>query len=322
MASKFNIEQLKEKLTHSHQPDVKRFHALMARRVKTILMVSTHYEAFSLSWDGSVTEDIYGTYSLLHLQNVPQITTITSGREALAELNREKYDLVLVSSNLPDMNIGEFGLKVKEARPELPVVMLIFSFGGLPSLAQTNARPGIDFIFSWQGSAKVLLSIIKLVEDHLNIDRDLQIVRLGVILVVEDSVKQYSFFLPHLYTTLMRQTFARVPYGVDENERQLLTRTRPKVLLARTILQAEEYAKKYQAFLHGIFSDLQISGPEHEKQQSGYDFLLRLMPQIPGIPVLLVSADESAPKLAKELHVRFVEESLMIVTAPVSQRLS
>jgi len=308
MGSRITVEQLKEKLTHAAHPDTRRFHALMARRVKTILMVSTHYEAFSLSWDGSVTEDIYGTFSLLHLQNVPQITTITSAREAFEELKREKYDLVLVSSNLPDMSIDEFGLKVKNAHPELPVVMLIFSFGGLPAMPQINARPGIDFIFSWQGSAKVLLSIIKLVEDHLNIDRDLQIVRLGVILVIEDSVKQYSFFLPHLYTTLMKQTFARVPYGIDENERQLLTRTRPKVLLARTIPQAEDYAKKYQAFLHGVFSDLQISGPDHEKQLSGSDFIRRLLRTIPGLPVLLISADESAHQVAKELHIGFVDK--------------
>lgn len=309
MTAQINLDQLKEKLTHSDQPDVKRFHALMARRVKTILMVSTHYEAFSLSWDGSVTEDIYGTYSLLHLQNVPQITTVTSAREALSQLNNEKYDLVLVSSNLPDMGIGEFGLKIKAAHPELPVVMLIFSFGGLPAHSQTNSQPGIDFVFSWQGSAKVLLSIIKLVEDHLNIDRDLTIVRLGVILVIEDSVKQYSFFLPHLYTTLMKQTFARVPYGVDENERQLLTRTRPRVLLARTIPQAEDYVKKYQTFLHGVFSDLQISGPENEKQINGCNFLRRLLPIIPGIPVLLISADESAQKVANELHIDFIEKN-------------
>lgn len=303
-----NIEQLKEKLTHSTQPDVRRFHALMARRVKTILMVSTHYEAFSLSWDGSLTEDIYGTFSLLHLQNVPQITTITSAREAFAELNREKYDLVLVSSNLSDMNIGEFGLKVKAIHPELPVVMLIFSFGGLPALPQMNVRPGIDFIFSWQGSAKVLFSIIKLVEDHLNIDRDLRIVRLGVILVIEDSVKQYSFFLPYLYSTLMRQTFARVPYGIDENERQLLTRTRPKVLLARTISQAEDYAEKYQAFLHGVFSDLQFPESDQARQQDGRDFLRRLLQSIPGLPVLLISADESAHQVAQQLHIGFVDK--------------
>lgn len=308
MTSKINIEQLKEKLAHSAQPDARRFHALMARRIKTILMVSTHYEAFSLSWDGSLTEDIYGAYSLLHLQNVPQITTVTSAREALEILGQEKYDLVLVSSNLPDMETGEFGLKVKTAHPELPVVMLIFSFGGLPALPQADARPGIDFIFSWQGSAKVLLSIIKLVEDHLNIDRDLQIVRLGVILVVEDSVKHYSFFLPHLYAILMKQTFARVPYGVDENERQLLTRTRPKVLLARTLSQAEDFATRYHPFLHGVFSDLQVAETDHERQQSGQDFLRRLLQTTPALPILLVSADESAAQVAKELQIGFADK--------------
>ncbi|MDD5484190.1 MAG: PEP/pyruvate-binding domain-containing protein [Kiritimatiellae bacterium] len=306
--SRITIEGLKEKLTRSAQPDVRRFHALMARRIKTILMVSTHYEAFSLSWDGSLTEDIYGAFSLLHLQNVPQIVTVTSAQAALEELAREKYDLILVSSNLPDMDIGEFGLKVKSAHPDLPVVMLIFSFGGLPSLPLAHAQPGIDFIFSWQGSAKVLFSIIKLVEDSLNIDRDLQIARIGVILVIEDSVKQYSFFLPHLYTTLMKQTFARVPYGIDENERQLLTRTRPKVLLARTIPQAEDYAAKYQVFLHGVFSDLQISGPGHEKQQSGSDFIRRMLRSIPGLPILLISADESVQQTARELRIDFADK--------------
>lgn len=305
---RINTEDLKAKLMQATQPDVRRFHALMARRVKTILMVSTHYEAFSLSWDGSLTEDIYGTYSLLHLQNVPQIVTVTSAREALEALEREKFDLVLVSSNLPDMDIGEFGLKIKTDHPDLPVVMLIFSFGGLPGQEQINPRQGVDFIFSWQGSAKVLLSIIKLVEDYLNIDRDLKIVRLGVILVIEDSVKQYSFFLPNLYSTLMRQTFARVPHGVDENERQLLTRTRPKLLLARTLPQAEELAKKYQPYLHGVFSDLQVSGPEHKKQENSRNFLSRLLQTVPGLPILLISADESAQDVARQLHIRFVNK--------------
>ena len=303
-----DIEKLKDVLTHSSQPDSRRFHALMARRVKTILMVSTHYEAFSLAWDGSLTEDIYGTFSLLHLQNVPQITTVTSAREALEELGREKYDLVLVSSNLPDMAIESFGAGVKQAHPELPVVMLIFSFGGLPLLPQMSPQHGIDFVFSWQGSAKVLLSIIKLVEDRLNIDNDLKIIRLGVILVIEDSVKQYSFFLPHLYTTLMKQSFARVPYGVDENERQLLTRTRPKVLLARTLAQAEDYASRYHPFLHGIFSDLQVSETSHDKQQDMRNFLEQLIKTIPGLPVLLISADESASRVARKLNINFVEK--------------
>lgn len=308
MGVKINVEELKAKLRRSDRPSTRQFHALMARRVKTILMVSTHYEAFSLSWDGSLTEDVYGTYSLLHLQNVPQIVTVTSGREALEALKDARYDLVLVSSNLPDMKISEFGAKVKAAHPDLPVVMLIFSFGGLPSLPQTGLQAGVDFVFSWQGSAKVLLSIIKLVEDSLNLDRDLQIVRLGVVLVIEDSIKQYSFFLPHLYTILMKQSFARVPYGIDENERQLFTRTRPRVMLALNFTQAAALAERYRPFLHGVFSDLQIAENEHGKQEDGREFLKGLLQSIPGLPILLISADEAAGQVARQLQIEYVDK--------------
>ncbi|MFA5042965.1 MAG: PEP/pyruvate-binding domain-containing protein [Kiritimatiellia bacterium] len=303
-----HLEELKQKLAQSSHPDSRRFHALMARRVKTILMVSTQYEAFSLSWDGSLTEDIYGAYSLLHLQNVPQITTVTSGQEALETLQREKYDLVLVSSNLADMPIFEFGQAVKTAVPGLPVVMLIFALGGLPS-APIAAYAGVDYVFSWQGNAKVLLSIIKLVEDALNIDRDIQICRIGVIMVIEDSVKQYSFFLPHLYALLMKQSFARVPYGIDENERQLHTRTRPKVMLARTFAEAKALVERYKPFLHGVISDLQVAVEGKKGQETGAVFLSRLLDTIPGLPILLMSADETAAAVARSLGIEFVDKN-------------
>lgn len=296
------------KLPGAGSAAVRRFHALMARRVKTILVVSSRYEAFSLEWDGSLTEDIYGTYSLLHLQNAPQLTTVTSAAEALQELRREQYDLVLVSSNLADMPIPDFGRSVKSAHPGLPVVMLVFALGGIPQALPPGVYPGVDYVFSWQGSAKVLLSIIKLVEDALNIDQDLAIVRLGVILVIEDSIKHYSFFLPHLYAILMKQAFARVPYGVDENERQLRTRTRPKIVLARTFAEAEELTNRYRPFLHGVLSDLRIASEERRNPQAGRDFLRRLKATVPGLPILLMSADESAPEVARELGIEYVDK--------------
>ena len=302
------MEELKQKLAQSSHPDSRRFHALMARRVKTILMVSTQYEAFSLAWDGSLAEDIYGAYSLLHLQNVPQITTVTSGQEALETLPREKYDLVLVSSNLADMTISEFGRAVKAAVPGLPVVVLVFALGGLPAVS-IAAHAGVDYIFAWQGNAKVLLSIIKLVEDALNIDRDIQICRIGVIIVIEDSIKQYSFFLPHLYALLMKQAFARVPYGIDENERQLHTRTRPKVVLARTFAEAGALVERYKPFLHGVISDLQVAAEGKKDPETGTAFLRRLLDTIPGLPILLMSADETAAAVAQSLQIGFVDKN-------------
>ncbi|MCA1809264.1 MAG: hypothetical protein LC725_07450 [Lentisphaerae bacterium] len=298
--------KLKQNLNNLQQ--ARRFHALMAHRIKTILMVSTRYEAFSLAWDGSLTEDVYGAYSLLHLQNVPQITTVTSGREALDLLQQEKFDLVLASSNLADMAITEFGLAVKAACPNLPVVMLVFALGDSPDAWHSSTCQGVDFVFSWQGNAKVLFSIIKLVEDSLNIERDLSIARIGVILVIEDSIKQYSFFLPHLYTLLMRQAFALVPYGVDENERQLRTRTRPKLLLARNFAEARQMIDQYGGFLHGIISDLQAEADDQHDIAPGRDFLLRLQQEYPGLPLLMMSADEAAPATARELDIPFLDK--------------
>ncbi len=303
-AGPLRLETLTRQLALAGQSESHRFHDLMARRVRTILMVSTPYEAFSLAWDGSLAEDIYGTYSLLHLQNVPQITTVTSGREALARLRQDAFDLVLVSSNLADMGLAEFGEAVKAAAPGLPVVALMFALGGALPARRAAVSPAVDYVFHWQGSAKVLLSIIKLVEDKLNTDRDLELVRIGIILVIEDSPPQYSFFLPHLYSLLMRQAFARVPFGIDENERQLHTRTRPKIVLARTLAEADDALARYQPFLHGVISDLQVEGEGNRGRRRGAAFLRRLRAAAPGVPVLLLSADETAPAVARALGLR------------------
>ena len=303
------IEELRERLKHAHEPYVRRFHALMAHRVKTILMVSTSYEAFSMAWDGSLAEDIYGEFSLLHLQNVPEITTVTSGRKALELLARERFDLVLVSSNLADMDPNEFGLEARRMKIQAPVVMLVFAGSGPAAAFDPGRCPGIDHVFSWQGSTKVLLSIIKLIEDRLNVDQDIRIVRIGVIVVVEDSVRQYSRFLPSLYAILMRQAFARVPFGVDENERQLFTRTRPKILLARTFAEAGELVSRYRPFLHGVISDFRIAVEEHADPDGGRRFLKRLAESCPGVPVLLISADEAAPAAARDLGIAYADKN-------------
>ena len=110
---------------------------------------------------------------------------------------------------------------------------------------------GIDRIFAWRGSADVLLSIMKLVEDGQNVDRDLGIASIGTVLVIEDAVEHYSLILPHLYSMLMRRTFMLVPEGINESDRQVRTRVRPKVLLARTFGEANALFEKYETLAGG-----------------------------------------------------------------------
>lgn len=267
-------------------------------------MVSNPYESFSLSRDYSLTQDIYGTSQLLHLQNVPQIVSVLSAEEALRILEHERLDLVLVSANLPDMDTSEFGRRVKSIRSDLPVVMVVFD-GQWFDQACAGAEPqGVDWTFAWRGSANVLLSIIKLVEDDLNVDQDLRLASIGIILVIEDAVEHYSLLLPHLYAMLMQRTFSLVPEGINESERQVRTRVRPKVLLARTFVDARERFERYEGSLVGIISDLRTFHDERLDPGSGERFLRDVLERAPGMPILVQSSDPDVAAVAKALGAR------------------
>jgi CheY-like chemotaxis protein len=295
---------LRDQLRYAYDPQFRGFHQLMARRVRTILMVSNPYESFSISRDSSLTQGIYGASQLLHLQNVPQIVTALSGEEGLSVLAKEHFDLVLVSSNLPDMDTVDFGRKVKAAHAGLPVVMVVFD-GSWFDQTHGGAEPeGIDRTFAWRGSADVLLSIMKLVEDGQNIDRDLSLASIGTILVVEDAVEHYSLILPHLYSMLMRRTFMLVPEGINESDRQVRTRVRPKVLLARNFGEATALFEKYETSLVGIISDLHTFHDDRLDPGAGVRFLREVVARDPGIPILVQSSEPDAAEVARSVGAR------------------
>jgi hypothetical protein len=292
------LPDLRDQLRYAYDPQLRGLHHLMARRVRTILMVSNPYEAFSISRDHSLTQDIYGASQLLHLQNVPQIVTALSGEEGLSILGKERFDLVLASGNLPDMETAAFGRRVKAVHPDLPVVMVLFD-GSWYDQTYRGAEPeGIDRTFAWRGSADVLLSIMKLVEDSQNVERDLSIASIGTILVIEDAVEHYSLILPHLYSMLMQRTFMLVPQGINESDRQVRTRVRPKVLLARTFGEASALFEKYETSLVGIISDLHTFRDDLADPEMGVRFLRTVAARAPGIPILVQSSEPNVAEVA------------------------
>ena len=52
------VPDLRDQLRHAYDPQVRGLHRLMARRVRTILMVSNAYEAFSIARDYSLIEEL------------------------------------------------------------------------------------------------------------------------------------------------------------------------------------------------------------------------------------------------------------------------
>jgi CheY-like chemotaxis protein len=295
---------LRDQLRYAYDPQIRGLHRLMARRARTILMVSNSYESFSISRDYSLTKEIYGASQLLHLQNVPQIATALSGAEGLGMLANERFDLVLVSGNLPDMDTPEFGRRAKAVQPELPVVMLVFDGSWFDQTYRGTEPEGIDWVFAWHGSADVLLSITKLVEDKKNVDRDLEIASIGTILVIEDAIEHYSLILPHLYSMLMRRTFMLVPEGINESDRQIRTRVRPKVLLARTFAEAGKLFEKYESSLVGIISDLHTFHDDRIDPETGPRFLRSVAARAPGVPILVHSSESNTHEIAASLGAR------------------
>ncbi len=310
---------LRDQLRYAYDPQFRGLHHLMARRVRTILMVSNPYESFSISRDYSLTQDIYGASQLLHLQNVPQIVTALSGEEALRILGKEHFDLVLASGNLPDTDTPEFGRKVKAAHPGVPVVMVVFDGSWFEQIYRGAEPEGIDWIFVWRGSANVLLSIMKLVEDSQNVDRDLSIASIGTILVIEDAVEHYSLILPHLYSMLMQRTFMLVPEGINESDRQVRTRVRPKVLLARTFGEANQLFEKYETSLSGIISDLHTFYDDRVDPEAGVRFLRTVADRAPGVPILVQSSEPNADEIARSVGARCLSKRGSNMRAGIEQ---
>ena len=310
---------LRDQLRYAYDPQLRGLHRMMARRVRTILMVSNAYESFSIARDYSLTQEIYGASQLLHLQNVPQIVTALSGSEGLAMLHKEHFDLVLVSGNLPDMDTPDFGRQVKAIYADVPVVMVVFDGSWFDQTYRGAEPEGIDWIFAWRGSADVLLSIVKLVEDNQNIDRDLSIASIGIILVIEDAIEHYSVILPHLYSMLMQRTFMLVPEGINESDRQVRTRVRPKVLLARTFGEAQRLFDKYESSLVGIISDLHTFHDDAIDPDTGLKFLRTIAERAPGVPILVQSSEPNAGEVARSVGARSLSKRGSNMRAGIEQ---
>jgi len=228
----------------------------MRNRVRTVLLVSTAYDAFVLQEEGNLTEQIFLEYKALSLSSAPHVTHVESEQKALGLLQKERFDLVLRIARVADTDLGQFGQRVKQLRPGLPVVVLGFDHAEMTRLRNLVSREELDSIYLWNGDAKILLAIIKEAEDRANLDADIATADLRVILVVEDSIRYYSAFLSVLYPELMKQSQALFSEGVNLLDRLLRMRTRPKVLHVINYEEALESVEKYRQNLLALISDV------------------------------------------------------------------
>jgi hypothetical protein len=276
-------------LKDDYEPQFGIFHDLMKFRVREILLVSSFYDAFVLEEDGGLSEQIFSEYIDLNLRFIPRITRVSSGAEAFEALKKSAYDLVITMTRIADMNPLEFGKRVKELKPRMPVILLTYEWVEIPLLIKMRESRGIDKVFYWTGDTRILLAIIKYIEDLKNLENDIQL-GVRVILVIEDSPKFHSMFLPIIYTEIMTQTRVLISEGVNDLHRLLRMRARPKILMAETYDEGKKLYRKYKDNLLGVISDVRFPRKGEIDNNAGFRFAKKVKKEIPDLPFLMQSS--------------------------------
>jgi CheY-like chemotaxis protein len=285
---------------------------LMARKVRDILLVSTPYDAWILEEDCRLSERIIHEYRGLNLSNPPRFTWVSSAQEALAMLDKKKFDMVISMLQLADMDVFALGEEIKKKTSDLPVVLLAHE--SLPSPDQQYPvdfakPPGIDRIFVWSGNTDILVAMVKSAEDRMNVEYDTKFAGIRVILFVEDSPAYISSLLPVLYKELVTQTQAILGQGLNEEHRLLTMRARPKILVAENYEEALQLFEKFQPYVHGVISDVRIPRDGVLDENAGVDFLLKIKKERFDIPLLLTSSEALNADKAKKVPAIFVDKN-------------
>ena len=290
------------------------YESLINYRIRKILMICSNYDAFILEEDGQIEAQIYKEYIELNLSNPPKFIWVQTASQAREVLNTVVgIDMVMCMYNVTDKEIFTLASEIKQDRPTLPFVLLThFSKEVYRRLAHQDTS-AIDHMFCWHGNADLIVAIVKLFEDIRNAEHDILGVGVQAILLVEDSVRYYSTYLPELYKLVLAQTHEFLAETINEQQRKIRKRSRPKILLATNLDDAMAMYEKYKSNLLGVISDVGFTvhkgeGPEMEKLDAGLDLVEHIRKDDPMMPILLQSSQDSISVEAERLGVGFLRK--------------
>ena len=296
------------------------FRALMTYRVRKILMICSNYDAFILEEDGQIESQISREYVELNLSNPPQFVWVTSSSEAETVMQKDSHiDMVICMYNEKDKNIFGFARNLKSMSSDnpqakrIPFILLTHFSREIHRRLEKQDRSYVDYIFSWNGNAELIVAIVKLFEDQINADNDILKVGVQSILLVEDSVRYYSTYLPELYKLVLKQSAEFLKETLNEKQRKLRKRSRPKILLATNYEDAVNIYRKYKNNMLGIISDvgfvLHKNDPqESEKPDAGIDLVRLVKEDDPYMPIILQSSQGDMAEVATRLGVGFLKK--------------
>ncbi|MBN2485074.1 MAG: phosphoenolpyruvate synthase [Bacteroidales bacterium] len=287
------------------------FSLLMQKRIRRVLVLCSNYDFFTLEEDGRIDEHIFNEYVSLNLRYPPVFLHADSSELAFSILEKEDIDLIIPMLSIKDVDTFKFAKLLKERYPEKPIVVLTHFSREVSLRLEKADLSGIDHVFCWLGNTDIFLAIIKLIEDKMNADNDMLDIGVQAILLVEDSVRYISSYLPNLYRIILEQSKEFMKEALNEHQQMLRRRGRPKILLAKSYDEAVSLFYKYRKNILGIISDVSYKFRPDKRDtatKSGLRFCKLVKDEDPNIPFLLQSSDSSNQPLAKDLGAGFLNK--------------
>ncbi len=290
-------------------------HKFMQHRIHKILLVCCTYDGYILEEDGHIESQINREYMELNMSNPPSLTRVESTTDALELLShRSDFDFILTMYNVGEPNVFDFAREVKKIYPNLPVVLLTSFSKEIYRQIDEQQCSALDNIFCWHGNTDLIIAIIKLMEDKLNAESDITDGGVQAILLVEDSVRFYSTYLPELYKIILVQNSEFLKDAYNEQQQISRKRARPKVLLATNYEDAINIYNRYKKNLLGVISDVGLlvkhgDSAEDEKIDAGIEICKMIKTETPWMPVILQSSQDNLGGVAESLGAGFISKS-------------
>ena len=278
------------------------FENLMPFRVQDILLVSSLYDSFILREDGRLNELLIDESLELSLRQIPGITHVASCAEALdLAKSNPRFNLIVTNLTVGDTNAADLARKVREAGLDTPVVVLGYDYREIKNFVARNPVTDIDRVFLWQGTARILIAIVKYIEDKYNVLHDTRAMGVPVLLVVEDNIRYYSSFLPVIYTELIKQSRRVIQEGINVAHKLVRMQARPKILLSSNFEEAAELVQRYRDYIFGIVSDVEFPWDGKLSPDAGFELARMVKNLTPDVPVVLqTSRTEFRPRAHAE----------------------
>lgn len=282
------------------------FNQLMQNRIHRVLIVCSNYDYYMLEEDGRIDERLFNEYTALNLRYPPSFVHANSAKRAIRTMEAQKIDLVITWLDAGNYRTFETSKKIKEAFPEVPIAALSLHSSELWNRLKKESTEAIDFVFHWNGNAEIFLAIIKLTEDRMNAEKDINEIGVKAILLVEDSLKFYSRYIPMIYKVILKQTHAFMSEGLNEHRKMLLMRGRPKILLTTNYEVGLHLFEKYRHNLLGIISDVKYYKDGAANKEAGFDLLKYVRSKERYFPFLMQSSDKGNEEKTIELKGKFL----------------